>query len=837
MIYKGEKLKEISFPLGGIGSGCIGIAGNGMLVDWEIFNRPNKGSLNGPSFFAITADYPDGRRVVKMIQGDVMKDFMGQYSGARFSGFGYGPNNNSMCGFPHFEHVEFDGRFPLAKLTFSDDDFDGRVILTAWSPFIPLDSENSSIPAAFFDIKVENGNENAKYGVVFSVKNPFGDTENIDVSNDKYTAVKMNAAGKDPSDIEYGDMTVAVAVRNGTLQRYWYRGAGRDAVTTFWNELSGKKLSDRSYDEAGRHDVCSVGATILRGDTLRFVLSWNVPNRYNYWDPYKDENGRDVTWKNYYATVFENSVSSCFYSLDNYDVLFCRTAAFCDALHGSTADAAVIDAASANLSVLRSPTVMRLENGALYGFEGVHEHDGSCEGTCTHVWSYAYALCFLFPDLERSIRQTEFCFDVADTGRMNFRTKLPLGRKEPRRPQCVDGQMLTVVKSYREWKISGDDAWLSSNWQTIKNVLEYAWSAENYQNWDRDRDGILEGRQHHTLDADLMGPSSWLEGLYLLALKAGAEMADRMGERAVAETYRKMFENGYEFTKRELFNGEYFIHKIDVADKKVVEVQDCADYFNAETGEIKYQIGEGSEIDQMLAQWHSDIIGLGEIFDKEQKNAALSSMMKNNFKPRLRNVVNMWRVFALGDEAGVIMCDYPEGKKKPAIPVQYCEECMTGFEYAFAGLLIAEGHFDDGLRVVRAVRDRYDGEKRNPFSEIECGANYARSMASFALLPILSGFIFDLPNKTIGFAPTVDGDFKCLFSLGTGWGEFERAGGQCKISLSEGYLELSTVMLGGVGDVYDVLIDGETTAFEKRGNAISFDARRVEKSVVIKQRK
>ena len=51
MQYRDEKLKTVSFPLGGIGTGCIGISGNGELVDWEIFNRPNKNTRNGYSHF------------------------------------------------------------------------------------------------------------------------------------------------------------------------------------------------------------------------------------------------------------------------------------------------------------------------------------------------------------------------------------------------------------------------------------------------------------------------------------------------------------------------------------------------------------------------------------------------------------------------------------------------------------------------------------------------------------------------------------------------------------------------------------------------------------------
>ncbi|MBR6052109.1 MAG: hypothetical protein IKP68_13030 [Clostridia bacterium] len=826
MKYSGEYLSEISFPLGGVGTGCIGIAGNGGFVDFEIFNRPNKGSrIQGTTFFAICAKYPDGKIDARVILGDTDKDLSGRYNGG--SGFGHGPSADTMCGLPHFSSVTFDGRFPTAELTFSDETFPATVKTTAWSPFIPLDSENSSIPVACFDISIDSARDDVEYTVFFSVKNPFGNTLNKDVSTDKYTAVYLCPSDKTENDKDYGDMTVAVDCAGEICQEYWYRGGGRDGVSTFWRELCSGDIHPRRYDEAGVRDVCTVGAKVEAGEPLRFVLSWNVPNRYNYWDPYVDESGNDVMWKNYYATRFENSAASCFYTLDNYKTFFEKTTAFCDALHSSTLDGAVIDAASSALSVLRSATVMRLENGALYGFEGVNEQDGSCEGTCTHVWSYAYALCFLFPDLERSIRETEFIFDTADTGRMNFRTKLPLGRKEPRRPQCVDGQMLSVVKTYREWKISGDDAWLEKYFPTVKKILSYAWSEENYQSWDRDRDGVLEGQQHHTLDADLFGPSSWLEGLYLLALKAAAEMAEYLGESDAAREYTLLFEKGYNYTKERLFNGEYFIQNTDIYDRSYIEKYGAAQYWNDEKKQIKYQIGEGSEIDQMLAQWHSDILGLGDIFDKGQRRAALCSMMRYNFKPKMRDVANVWRVFAINDESGTIICDYPDESKKPIIPIQYCEECMTGFEYAFAGLLVAEGKIDDGLKVVRAVRDRYDGKKRNPYNEIECGSNYARSMASFALLPIFTGFSFDLPKKTIGFSPVTGGDFRCFFSVGTGYGVYEKAGNVTNVTLIGGYLDLASVTLGGCGGVSTVEIDGVPIRFARSGDTFSFEKTKV----------
>ena len=416
---------------------------------------------------------------------------------------------------------------------------------------------------------------------------------------------------------------------------------------------------------------------------------------------------------------------------------------------------------------------------------------------------------------------------------MGFRTLLPLGRGVSQTRACVDGSMLTVVKTLREWKLSGDDEWLKAHWDTVQRILAYAWSEENPDAWDRDCDGVLEGRQHHTLDMELFGPSSWLEGLYLAALLAAAEMADYLGEHEKATEYRAIFEKGYTYTKENLFNGQYFIQKVDLSCKEYTERFDCPNYWNEEQNQLKYQIADGSIIDQMLGQWHANLLGLGDIFDKQQRKTALTSMIANNFKPNLREFANMWRVFALNDEGGTVICDYPKGSEKPVIPIPYCEECMTGFEYAFAGLLISEGFVEEGVAAVRAIRNRYDGEKRNPWNEIECGNNYARAMASFALLPIFSGLTFDLPRKTIGFAPIIEGDFRALWSLGTGWGVFSKTNALTKVELMGGSITLTSLTLGDSKRAKTVLIDGTSVNFSQDGDVFRFDEKEICQSLIV----
>lgn len=837
MVYTGNSLREIVFPLGGIGTGSVGLAGNGCFVDWEIFNRPNKGSLNKYSCFAVKAEYPDGRSVTKILQGDWEKDLTGSYSKIIFGGYGFGPERATMCGFPHFRSVKFDGKFPIATLTFEDEAFPAKVVLKAFNPFIPLDADHSSIPAAFFEIKITSQSNDIQYTVVLSASNPFECSENQVLQHGNCSAVKMVHHGKSSSDLSYGDMTIATDSPDSFCQEYWYRGDWQDPIITFWHDLTTGTLKSRHYGDPGHGDTCSVGARATIGQqqsrSFRFVLAWNVPNCYNYWDPCLDADGNHMQWKNYYTTLFADSAAAGFYCLDNWNWLYRKTNRFCRSLHSATLDKAVIDAVSSTLSVLKTPTVLRLEDGTFYGWEGINELAGSCEGTCTHVWSYAYALSFLFPELERSLRDTEFRYDTDEKGRMYFRTALPLGRGHVVQPPCVDGQMATIIKIYRDWKLTGNSQWLHENWHNIQKVLEYAWSDHNDFQWDKDKDGVLEGRQHHTLDMELFGPSAWLQGMYLCALKAAAEIADYFGESAKSAEYRALFENGYRFTKENLFNGQYFYHKVDLADRNYTEHFQCPNYWNEEHNQLKYQIGDGCGIDQMLGQWHANICGLGDIFDKAQRQTALKSMWKNNFKSSLRNFANTWLVFALNDESGVVMCDYPEDACKPVIPIPYSEECMSGFEYAFAGLLISEGFLQEGLSVIRAIRNRYDGKKRNPWNEFECGSNYARPMSSFALLPIFCGFTFDLPHHKIGFSPILPGDFQCFWSVGTAWGDYIGKSDAIQIVIHEGFLDLQYITLKHDLKIKAVHIDGKPVDFRFSDDTLAIPLTKVRKRIVI----
>ena len=825
MIYKGNKTKNISFPLGGIGTGCIGLSGNGELIDWEIFNRPNKGTRNGYSHFAIKASH-DGKVITKVLHGDTNENYIGEKENGWFCGLGFGVRTNSMAGFPHFREVSFDGTFPIARLTFQDEDFPGTVRLCAFNPFIPNDEDNSSLPCAIFKWEIENkSNEEIEYSIAFTVQNPSSASINKKFTQGKYSGVILKNGEKSKHDIDYCDLTVMTNCEEVSVQENWYRGGWQDGITAYWKNLCQcDRMPERVYEQAGKYDHATVTASVkIDGGQKReipFVLSWNCPNNYCYWDDYKDENGDYVTWKNYYATKFEDSQQSARYTFNSLDMLYEATNLYAKALQDMPLPSYVIDAISANLSVLKTPVTLRLEDGSLWGWEGLHQSKGSCEGSCQHVWNYAYAVPYLFPRLERTLRENTMKYATNEHGGTAFRVQLPLGREPKWWRSCVDGQMGEVIKCYREWKVSGDEAWLSKHSENIFKMLEFAWSEENPDAWDRDMDGILEGRQHHTLDMELFGPSSWLQGFYLLALDCASQMALALCQNERAKKYQDVYEKGKKWVNENLFNGKYFYHKVNLKDKSIIDAYpDTQSYWNDEAGEIKYQVANGSIIDQMLADWHAALIGCKPVFEPQKESLALDYLFEHNFKTSMREVTNMWRNFSLNDEGGVLICTYPDEKSTPVMPIPYCEETMTGFEYALAGLMVARCRYNEAEAIVKAIRDRYDGEKRNPWNEIECGSNYARSMASYALLNLYSGFECDLPNSFIGFYAKRFGKYP--WSCADTWGTVDVSTEKCVITVYGKPLNVKHFGIGTCSQVRSVKIDGMAVPFEKYDSGIT----------------
>ncbi len=770
-IHSGPKLARISFPLGGIGTGGIGLGGRGNLQDWQIFNQPNRGYSPQYAFPCIWVKRAGAVPYSVVLERRLMPPYDLQEEGLGAA---------NVPGLPRLAEAKFLGSFPLARVEFTDADCPVNVALEAFSPFQPLDADASGLPCAILSYEVHNSApEPVEVTIAWNVENPLG-------WNHTRRNLRRDAAGltgllmEDPSlaadDPMRGTFVLAALTAGGgtvEMLKTWRGGGWHVGAQHFWFDEFSK--SGRLGDES--EPASPVGSVSMRHTipakqmrTFRFLLAWHFPNRTpercGWTSPKGDEK---VVLGNYYSARFADAWAAAEYTTTNLKELETATRAFVDVLGDSTLPDVVKEAASANLSTLVTNTSFRTADGSFQGFEGCSDAAGLGFGTCTHVWNYEVATQFLFPTLARSMRETNFGYSTDAEGHMDFRHKLPLG-KEHWGAAAADGQMGQIVKLYFDWKLSGDDDWMRAHWPAAKRALQYAWRPGG---WDGNKDGVMEGVQHNTYDVEFYGPNPMCGTWYLAALKAVAEMAHAAGEDAFAEQCIRLAERGSQWIDANLFNGEYYIQQIRGIPKDEIASGLIEGMGAKNTLKPEFQVGSGCLVDQLVGQYMATIAGLGPLLRETNIHKTLESICRYNYKQNLNHHASVERVYALNDEAALVICDYTRGER-PDVPMPYYSEVFTGVEYAAAVLMMANGMADKGVECIENIRHRYDGEKANPFDETEYGRHYARPMASWAAIPVLSGFQYDGRTRLLEIAPKWNAQsFRCFWSTPSAWGSFQ----------------------------------------------------------------
>jgi uncharacterized protein (DUF608 family) len=813
--YDASHLARVALPIGGIGTGTVSLGGRGDLRDFELMNRPAKGFVPAAAaapFFAVRVRERGRPAVARVLEGPLPEDALEGSHGSP------APN----AGLPRFRQATFAAAYPFGRVLLSDPDLPVEAHLKAMNPLVPADAEASGLPIAVFRVELRSRSASPLEAAVCASFPNFvgmdGSRTKRDWKGDPQVqgaamnrnAVRRGAAAQglflssekvDASDPAWGSLALAtLADAEVTTRTAWAESAWSGALLDFWDDF----LADGRLDErpAGATDTpmasLAVSVDLLPGQAREalFLLAWHFPNRAS-WTPRSDPPGPDDRVGNHYATRFEDAWDVAEKTLPRLPELHRRTRAFVSAFAGSDLPAEVKEAALFNLSTLRTQTCFRTADGRFYGWEGCADTAGCCHGSCTHVWNYEQATPFLFGSLALAMREVEFGHATDDSGLMSFRVHLPLGRARDFARAAADGQMGCILKMYRDWQLSGDEALLLRLWPKVRRALEFCWIRGG---WDADRDGVMEGCQHNTMDVEYFGPNPQMGLWYLGALRAAEEMARHLGEADFSRECRRLFESGSRFIDAQLWNGEYYVHRVvppgsreEVAPGLVVGMG------AGDVTKPDYQLGAGCLVDQLVGQFVADVCGLGPLVDPEHARTTLRSILRYNLRPQLYSHFNNMRAFAVADESALVMADYP--KDRPAKPFPYFGEAMTGFEYVAAVGMLYAGMEEEGRRVIRAVRARYDGARRSPFDEAECGHHYARAMASWAAVLALTGFRWSAVTGTLELAPRPGRHF---WSNGSAWGTFvleedgERAR-RLRLSVAEGELAVGEIRLAGFG--------------------------------------
>jgi uncharacterized protein (DUF608 family) len=308
----------------------------------------------------------------------------------------------------------------------------------------------------------------------------------------------------------------------------------------------------------------------------------------------------------------------------------------------------------------------------------------------------------------------------------------------------------------------------------------------------------MEGIQHNTMDVEYYGPNPQMEFWYLGALRAAEEMAAAMNDSDFRQTVHELFLRGSAWTDANLFNGEYYEQIIKTPSDSIVSPVFRAGMGSLKSSEPEYQLGKGCLVDQLAGQYMAHICGLGYLAKKENIQKTLESIRLYNHVEEMNDNFNNMRSFAMGKESGLLMASWPKGR--PEIPFPYYSEVMSGFEYTAAAGMLYEGMTDDGLKTISEIRNRYDGLKRNPFDEAECGFHYARAMASWAAVIALTEFNYSGVSGIMQIKATENSPV--FWSNGYGWGnvlvEGKGKSRNVTINVFGGKLDLKKFILKGI---------------------------------------
>lgn len=719
-VYSGTELKYIGMPVGGIGCGQLYLGGDGRLLYWGIFNN-------------------------------IKNDFFCDCGGSHYAkppvptspveqGFAVRVGGTTLA-LEKFSDIKFRGEYPVGVVTYRDSSLPVEIVLEAFSPFIPLNTDDSCLPATVLQLTVNNSG-----------------AEKIEVE----LAGHLSKANFTSRQLRGRGLTYLECI-------------SADPVDSLKNDAGsmGLALLDAdgpSPEQPGLSRVLTLEAG--KSATVTYLVTWHFPNLRI------DKLPAAGRW---YATKFKSALEVAEYVAENFPRLAGQTKLWRDTWYDSTLPYWFLDRTMSNTSILATNTSFRFPNKRFYGWEG----ENSGPGTCTSVWYYAQAVARLFPELERSVREMQ---DFADGIGFDPTTGGIWTRAESRGDFVLDGQAGNILRAYREHQMSADDAFLKRNWPKIKHATEWLIAQ------DKNGDGIIEGWQSTTLDCgSWWGAMSWTSLLYQAALRASVEMAGELGDKEFAAKLQPILDVGAKNLTKRLWNGEYFFHIPDPSHENSFVLGNGCHIDQVYGQAWADQVGLGYLLPQkyvrsaLLSLWkYNFTTDVGPYREKFPEGRWYAMPGEGGM------IMTTWphndRIYPKKMEAGM-----KQG-------VGYLNECMSGFEHQVAGHMIAEGMVMEGLAVERTIHDRYHAAKRNPWNEIECGDFYSRAMASYGVFLATCGFEYHGPKGHIGFAPKLTPEnFKCAFTSAEGWGSFsqkaESGSRIAEISVRLGRLNLKTIAL------------------------------------------
>jgi uncharacterized protein (DUF608 family) len=757
-------LDVIGMTVGGIACGTVYLSGDGRLWVWDIFNQHHEGVVPNQN-----TPIPEGLGSIQTHRMLRERDGSNFINPPRVDAHRNGVDarvilkhgeNEFPMDATGWDEVVFTNRWPVGRVDYASEKNPLKVRLESYSPFIPLDLESSSLPVTVLEYTIENpGSTPLEITLTAHLNNPAGQFSKREA--DRFTEA-----------FEDGPATGLFHGLKGSQD-------GLDA-----GSMTLAALGDASADP-GSHTVSvpvRIPAKGIQG--VRFVIAWHFPNLH------PSIGIKDA--RRHYAKHFANAREVVAHFVKHHERLCSQTMGWVETWYDSSLPHWLMERTILTANTLQTQNCLMLEDGRFWAWEGI----GCCPGTCGHVWQYSQGHARLFPEIERNLREvTDYGIAQNPDGSVRF-------RGSNAKTVAIDSQCAYVLRALRDHQLSDDPGYLKRVWEPTRKAISYLVEFDR-KDPRGGLDGLLDGMQHNTLDAEWFGKVHVLCSMYLAALRAGEEMAREMADAKLADELRDIHAMGMKNIEK-LHNGEFY-----------EQIEDPAHL-------DKIGVGKGCYIDQVMGQFWANQTGLGRIYNADHQKSALRALWKYNFVPEygaFRQGFPQGRHYATRGDSGLLMCTWPKGGLRDDFKKHwqyaYFNEFMTGFEYQAAAHMVAERDDDlvrYGLAITRAIHDRYSASRgRNPYNEIECSDHYARAGSSYAVFLALCGFHFDQSKGLLRFDPVIHREnFKAPFTTSAAWGTYEQSKDGASIKLTHGKLRLKSVDLPAfAGKTIRMTLNGE----------------------------
>ena len=782
-----ESIESTDMPksgiaLGGLGSGSMELRKDGIFYNWQIANNTPRGTgkmftyeESSNLFFVVRYQEQDREPRMKLLQIP-HSDYVAAIP-------------NQLYIFPWISPVKkitYKARFPFVVMTFSDPAMPFDIEMEAFTPFIPHDVKNSTLPGAYFNFTITPKSDKpvdvmlmASYRNLAGYDTPERTNKSAVNKTDAYLNTVATVAGMDTSASSYGDISMASLSGTSTYYTGWehrhpyYEIVLRGDKLPNVDDTEGRNMTDKKTGKKKAMDRCfntvAVSAKLTK-DAFKhsFVYAWNFPNLYNV--------DLDSKEGNYYSNYFRSSSEVADYMVKNMNDLTRRSKGFMEDFYASSLPIYALNEINGQLNTFITSTFIN-KRGDFGILEGMDE-DRSCCGVATiDVAQYgSIMLTAMFPELQKNSMRFH-----KNAQRPNGMILHGLYKDYAcaYKPGCsgsccapnevtdrldLPSQFVTMV--IRDFLWTNDKAYLEENWEPIKKAIEYV-IRERDRNGDMlpDMEGIMSSYDNFPM----YGDASYILGQWNSGIASAIEGAKAMNDTAALTRYTKILETGKKVYDEKLWNGKYFrLYNCSLEKNKGVD--------------------EGCLTDQMVGQWVAHISGLGRIIDQEKTRTALKNILDISYK----------------SDFGLRNCSWPADKYWHEVDkdcwVDQGNTCWTGVELAFASFLIYEGMYKEGMAVVKTVDDRYR-EAGLYFNHLECGGHYFRPMSAWGIVNATLGL--GINQQVYSFNPQIEqDDYTLFFASADATAHFIKKEKQVKIKVLSGdwhvkALKLPAVLFGG----------------------------------------